>query len=669
MLQLYPFPAVLGADPDAPDGLDDMALALVLTTVSPGIGGVLVRGEKGTAKSTLVRALAHLLPDIRVIAGDRFSTDPDETDSLSPDGPFAVDAAVETRPVRLVELPVGATEDRVAGSIHLERALSDGTVHFEPGLLAKAHRGILYVDEVNLLHDHLVDLLLDAAAMGRLTVERDGISVTHAARFVIVGTMNPEEGELRPQLLDRFGLSVEVAAPKNPVQRAEVVRRRLAFDADPAGFRVDYSDSEERLRQRIRDAQARVPGIQIPPGMLLKVAEVCSAFGVDGMRADIVTARTAAAHAAWQGRDDITVEDLRVAARLALPHRRRRNPFDAPGLQDGELDDLLPPEGPDDDPEPDPDGPETDPEPDGPPPPEDGDGLPPDADRTGEPPAPGGTQPAPVGAGEPYRARLFTVDGVGDGQAGKRSRARTTSGRRTGATPLSTAGTGIHLVETVRAAAPFQAGRGRTSGRVLLRPEDLRRAVREGRESNFVLFAVDTSGSMAARERMTQVKTAIVSLLLDAYRRRDRVGVVTFRGSGADVALPATRSVDVAARRLDDLPTGGRTPLAEGLLQAAELVRRERLRDPGRRPLLVVITDGRSTSGPDAVARSRMAAEYVHSQRISSVVVDCESGRMRMGLARVLAEHLGAEHVWLGEVNADALTGIVRDATGDAGAA
>lgn len=658
MLQSYPFSAVLGADPDAPDGLDDMALALVLSAISPGIGGVLVRGEKGTAKSTLVRALADVLPDIEVFAGDRFSVDPADTRQLSPDGPFSADAVVERRPVRLVELPVGATEDRVAGSIQLERALSDGAVAFEPGLLAKAHRGILYVDEVNLLPDHLVDLLLDAAAMGRLTVERDSISVSHAARFVIVGTMNPEEGELRPQLLDRFGLSVEVAAPKDPAQRAEVVRRRLAFDADPEAFRAQYTNSEERLRIRIRDAQTRVGSVELTDAVLLKVAEVCSAFGVDGMRADIVTTKTAAAHAAWQGRGNMTVEDLRVAARLALPHRRRRNPFDAPGLQDNELDELLPPDAPDDDPEPDP-------EPDGGQPPPSDEHRPEAGDSSDQ--ASGGLQPAPVSAGEPYRARLFTVDGLGAGAAGKRSRARTTTGRRTGATPLD--GTGIHLVETVRAAAPHQGARGRAGGRLLLRRDDLRRAVREGREANLVLFVVDTSGSMAARERMRQVKTAVLSLLLDAYRRRDRVGVVTFRDAGAEVALPATRSIDIAARRLDELPAGGRTPLAEGLLEAADMVRRERLRDPSRRPLLVVVTDGRATSGPNAVARSLLAADYLAAQHISSVVVDCETGRMRLGLARTLAEHLGAEHIPLAHVNAEALTGIVREATRGSGAA
>jgi magnesium chelatase subunit D len=656
--QLYPFPAVVGGDPDAPGGLDDMALALILSVIDPGIGGVLVRGEKGTAKSTMVRALTRILPPIDVIAGDRFSTHPAEPNPPSPDGPFGPDASVETRPVRLVELPVGATEDRVAGSIDLQQALSDGAVHFQPGLLAKAHRGILYVDEVNLLHDHLVDLLLDAAAMGAVTVERDGISVTHSAKFVLVGTMNPEEGELRPQLLDRFGLTVEVAAPRDPAQRAEVVRRRLLFDTDPQAFRTQYANAEERLRIRIQQAQSILARVQLTGAVLLKIAEVCSAAGVDGMRADIVMARAAAAHAAWHDREEPNVDDLRAAAKLALPHRRRRNPFDAPGLDDDELDELLPPDTGDGlDPDTDPDGP--------------GGGH--DNDDIGDAPPPGaGGRPdpsaapadrAPVGAGEPYRTKLFTVRGVGDGHAGRRSRARTTAGRRTGASPLSSTGSGIHLVETVRAAAPHQAARGRSSGRLLLQPTDLRRAVREGREANLVVFVVDTSGSMAGRDRMHQVKTAILSLLLDAYRRRDRVGVVTFRDRTAEIALPPTGSIDIAARRLDHLPAGGRTPLAEGLTKAAEVVRRERLRDPSRRPLLVIVTDGRATAGPDAVERSRQAAAYLATEGIGCVVVDCESGGMRMGLAAKLAQYLDADHMPLVHVNAQALADIVRGAT------
>lgn len=698
----FPFSAVVGAD--GPDGPDPMALALLLTTIAPDVGGVLVRGEKGTAKSTIVRALAAVLPPIDVVAGDRFSSDPRDS-GLSPDGPFGPDTAVESRPVRLVELPVGATEDRVLGSLHLERALSEGKAEYEPGLLARAHRGILYVDEVNLLHDHLVDLLLDAAAMGRSTVERDGVSVEHAARFVLVGTMNPEEGELRPQLLDRFGLTVEVAAPREPALRAEVVRRRMAYDADPAAFAERYADAEAALRTRIAEAQALVGAVRLTDAGLLKIAEVCAAFDVDGLRADIVTARTAVAHAAWSGRTQVTLDDIRVAATLALPHRRRRKPFDAPGLDEDLLDQVLGDQElpPDDDPEPDPEGPGDGPTEDGDGGDGDGDGgtssepsapttdtddvpdgTPDDQETSSEPSAPttashdvpptatadtgpGAGAGTVAGAGTTYRTRLLTVRGVGTGTAGRRSRARTSNGRRIGATlPTGDHSGAIHLTETIRAAAPHQGARGRTAGQLVLRAQDLRIAVREGRESNLVLFCVDASGSMAARKRMEQVKTAVLSLLLDAYQRRDKVGLVTFRGTAAEVALPPTHSVDAAAQRLEELPAGGRTPLAEGLLEAAHLLAVEHTRDPQRRALLVVVTDGRATAGADAVARSRMAAALLAGTGVTSVVVDCESGPMRMGLAATLAEHLGAEHVPIGEVSAEALVDAARSTRGRA---
>ncbi len=661
MPQQFPFSAVVGSD----GPMDRMALALVLTTISPEVGGVLVRGQKGTAKSTIVRALAAVLPPIEVITGDRFSSDPRDQAPLSPDGPFGAGAETEIRPVRLVELPVGATEDRVLGSLHLERALSEGKAEFEPGLLARAHRGILYVDEVNLLHDHLVDLLLDAAAMGRSTVERDGVSVEHAARFVLVGTMNPEEGELRPQLLDRFGLTVEVAAPSDPALRVEVVRRRMAFDADPDAFVARYAEAERALTDRILAAQKLVGHVELSDAALLKIAEVCAAFEVDGMRADIVTARAAVAHAAWQERSTVVREDIRMAALLALPHRRRRNPFDAPGLDEDLLDQILGDELPD---PPPPEGPGDD----------EGEGESDGGFETGAS-APSSTtdssvveevaqQPSrnhphsedssTVGAGTPYRPRLFTVRGTGEGEAGRRSRAVTENGRRVGA---RTGRHGpIHLVETIRAAAPHQRARGRTSGGLAFRPEDLRVATREGQEANLILFCVDASGSMAARKRMEQVKTAILSLLLDAYQRRDKVGLVTFRGERAELALPPTHSVDIAATRLQDLPAGGRTPLAEGLLEAARILELERVRDPRRRPLLVVVTDGRATSGADPVVRSRKAAELLASAGVGSLVVDCESGPFRLGLAGVLAEHLRAEHVPVAEVSAGALTDAVH---------
>ncbi|MEU6138516.1 VWA domain-containing protein [Nocardioides sp. NPDC047086] len=696
----YPFSAVLGCQAD---DLDDMGLALVLTTISPEIGGVLVRGEKGTAKSTAVRGLAAVLPSISVYAGDRFSIDPADPSAESPDGPFGSAAVVESRPVRLVELPVGATEDRVVGSLHLESALSRGAVEFEPGLLARAHRGLLYVDEVNLLHDHLVDLLLDAAAMGRVSVERDGVSVEHAARFVLIGTMNPEEGELRPQLLDRFGLTVEVAAPRDPALRAEVVRRRMAFDLDAPAFVERYVAAERDLTARVSTARTLVGKVRLTAPGLLKIAEVCAAFEVDGLRADIVTARTAVAHAAWAGRSEVTREDIRRAALLALPHRRRRNPFDAPGLDEDLLDRILgdeelppePPEGGPADGSGDDSGAEGDPvgltESDSAGPPPSGSGgstedEPPSVEPASEasgvetntaddaldrPQSPSGVAPESVTAAAPaYRPRLLTATGLGTGRSGGRSKAIGSSGRRIGAN-TSTRGS-LHLVETLKAAAGKQAARPRTSAKVELRTEDLRTAVREGREANLVLFCVDASGSMAARKRMAQVKAAVLSLLLDAYRRRDKVGMITFRGESAELVLPPTGSVDLAAARLDEVPAGGRTPLAEGLLEAARVLQREHLRDPDLRPLLVVVTDGRANSsrktaqahGKDAVRRSQQAAAYVAGLGVTTIVIDSESGPMRLGLARELAVHLGAEHVPVAEVSAEALTSAVHGYTG-----
>ncbi len=643
----YPFTAVVG--------MPDLRLALVLSSISPAVGGVLVRGEKGTAKSTMVRALAGLLPGVDVVDACRFSCDPVEPDPACPDGPHAEGSPAHRRPARLVELPVGAAEDRVIGSLNLERALADGVTDFQPGLLASAHRGLLYVDEVNLLHDHLVDTLLDAAAMGRATVEREGVSVSHAARFVLIGTMNPEEGELRPQLLDRFGLTVEVASSRDPELRVEVVRRRLAYEADPDGFAGQYAAVDAGLAADIEAAQRLLPSVKLPDDALRRIAEVCASFEVDGMRADIVTARTAVAHAAWAGRTEVTTEDVRVAARLALPHRRRRNPFDAPGISEEQLEQALQDAQPED-PGPEDDGP--------------GSGTPPEGGETsGPPPSEGGQEPSgggksggdqkPVGAGEAFRARRFEVKGTGEGAAGRRSRAITDNGRTIGVQPAGTKDGHPHLLATVRAAAPHQRSRGRSGAGLVVRPQDLRFARREGREGNLVLFCVDASGSMGARQRMREVKTAVLSLLLDAYQRRDKVGLVTFRASGAELSLPPTISVDAAASRLDGLATGGRTPLAEGLLEAARVLRIEAVRDPLRRPLLVVVTDGRATSGADAVKRAQQAAGLL-AGNVTSIVMDCESGKMRLGLAAELAEHLGAEHVPVAEVAADTLAGAVR---------
>ncbi|MFD5620339.1 putative cobaltochelatase [Streptomyces yangpuensis] len=679
----YPFTAVVGQT--------DLRLALLLNAVSPAVGGVLVRGEKGTAKSTAVRALSALLPAVDVVPGCRFSCAPAAPDPGCPDGPHESGPG-GARPARMVELPVGASEDRLVGALDIERALAEGVKAFEPGLLADAHRGILYVDEVNLLHDHLIDLLLDAAAMGASYVEREGVSVRHAARFLLVGTMNPEEGELRPQLLDRFGLTVEVAASREPAQRVEVVRRRLAYEDDPAGFAARWSGDESEVRARVVAARALLPQVRLGDTALLQIAATCAGFEVDGMRADIVMARTATALAAWAGRTTVLKEDVRRAALLALPHRRRRNPFDAPGLDEDKLDEILdrfPDEDPQDEPDPEPDpgpeGPEGGPDDDGGGP--DGSGVPPqgggaqDAQPPADVPDPpaqspeaapqpsaqeaGGPEQAAVRADEPFRTRMLSVPGLGEGAAGRRSRARTAHGRTTGAQRPRGQLTKLHLAATVHAAAPHQKARGRAGRGLVVRKDDLRQATREGREGNLVLFVVDASGSMAARQRMSAVKGAVLSLLLDAYQRRDKVGLVTFRGAAAELALPPTSSVDAAAVRLEKLPTGGRTPLASGLLKAHEVLRIERLRDPSRRPLLVVVTDGRATSagalGGDPRELTTRSARLLAADGVASVVVDCESGPVRLGLAGALAADLGGPAVTLDGLRADSLAGLVKD--------
>jgi len=679
---IYPFAGIVG--------MADLKLALLLNAVSPAIGGVLVRGEKGTAKSTMVRGLAALLPPVPVVPGCPYSCDPAAPEPLCPAGPHD-DVSPELRPVTLAELPVGATEDRLTGSLDIERVLTAGTTAFQPGLLAAAHRGVLYVDEVNLLHDHLVDLLLDAAALGVNYVEREGVSVRHASRFLLVGTMNPEEGELRPQLLDRFGLTVQVTASADPAERAEVVRRRLAFEADPAAFAGRFAADTTALAGQVAEARARLPRVDLPDAALRQICAVCGAFGVDGMRADLVAARTAIALAAWHGRDVVTEDDIRVAARLALPHRRRRDPFDAPGLDEQALDEALReassqdpcpgPEspGPESSRPEDPEKPENPENPDDPEDPTDPSGPGggqhddprPAASSASSAPAPSQPAEAPPGApvppAAPFRARLLTVPGVGEGAPGRRSAARGPFGRTVGARVPHSRPFALHLPATIRAAAirgpraaPASAAASSATSLVRPAPADLREAVREGREGNLVLFAVDASGSMAARQRMRAVKGAVLSLLLDAYQRRDKVGLVTFRGTGAELALPPTSSVEAAARRLASLATGGRTPLAAGLARAARVLAAERLRDPRRRALLVVVTDGRATSGSDADL-TRAAAMLTG---VASVVVDCEASIVRLGLAERLAVQLGASLLHLDEVEAGpGLAGMARQMT------
>ena len=701
----FPFTAIVGQA--------DMKLALLLNTINPKIGGVLIRGKKGTAKSTAVRSLAALLPEVPVLQGCPYSCPPDGRQGLCQwcrSG--ANDNPPVTRQVRIVDLPVGATEDRLVGSLDIEQAIKSGDRSFEPGLIAATHRGILYIDEVNLLNDHLVDVLLDAAAMGRNYVEREGISVTHAAEFILVGTMNPEEGDLRPQLLDRFGLAVEVEGTLTAEERREVVRRRIAYEADPFRFMARWRKEEERERRRLLRSRRLLPRVSAGDDILTLVTDICAEFEVDGMRGDIVMYKTAGTIAAYEGRTKVTVEDVRQAAKLALLHRQRRQPFQQPQMVTENLDSMIDelqnqprqrepsdpsrddsgPDGDDASHQPDPAqdlgqdpnwDPDREPENDGEP--EESDG-PLRRDQTFEIGDPISINPLQV---QPPDRRVRRSTG---------RRARTVSGSATGRYFAAETPTGpvtdLAFDATLRAAAPRQAQRRAAIPAddsapallpaLLLEPGDLRQKVRETKTGSLIIFVVDASGSMGAQRRMAAVKGAVLSLLLDAYQRRDRVSLISFRGSGAQVMLPPTGSVDLAQVCLQEMPTGGRTPLGQGLLKALELVEAETMKDRDVLPLIVLLSDGRanvglsnpgvSHEGPDDRREQtglaaggfsdlrdvQAVASLVQAQQVPSVVIDTESGFIRLGLARPIAEAMGGRYLQLEDLQADSLTRVVQ---------
>ena len=673
---VFPFSALVGQE--------RMRRALVLNCVNPKLGGVLVRGEKGTAKSTAVRGLANLLPELVAVADCPYGCDPNDPGAACESCRERPDPPTVRRRVPLVELPVGATEDRVVGTLDLERAIQEGRRQFEPGLLATANRGILYIDEVNLLNDHLVDLLLDAAAMGVNYVEREGVSVAHPSQFVLVGTMNPEEGDLRPQLLDRFALAVEVEGLNDPELRAEVVRRRIAFEEDPAGFVADWREQERAERLRIQRARELLPEVRVDDRMLRLITQLCVDFEVDGLRGDIVMYRTALTLAAYAGRRLVDEGDVRDAAELALLHRRRRQPFEQPGLDREQLEERiqqhLEREA------------EAEEELDGP---AGSGGGPADsggqASGSGEAPGaepPPAAEPSAQGEEQRFEAdqqyRVQPVAAPSDRRTrsearGRRSRARTSSfvGHYVAAEPPRGPARDLALDATLRAAAPHQRRRREAlelagGPALLLRPSDLRQKVREAKTGNLILFVVDASGSMAARERMVAAKGAVLSLLVDAYQKRDQVGLVAFRGRTAELLLPPTSSVELAERRLAELPTGGRTPLAHGVQLGLSTALRFATSAGGALPLLVVVSDGRANvplRGGDPIEELPALGRELARQRIHSVVVDAETSPVRFGFAAEVARALGASYLPLDRVAASSLAGAAKTGLGLAGRA
>ncbi|EJL86952.1 cobaltochelatase subunit [Herbaspirillum sp. CF444] len=641
----FPFSAIVGQP--------QLKNALLLCAVDTTLGGVLIRGDKGTAKSTAARALTAVLPPVERIAGCAFNCLPGQ-----PAEHCAVcrnDAATVSAAVPFVTLPLGATEDRVLGTLDLQRALKGEKNALQPGLLAAAHRGILYIDEVNLLPDHLVDVLLDVAAMGVNSVQREGLSVSHPARFTLVGTMNLEEGDLRPQLLDRFGLMVEVVAPRDKTLRADVVRRRLAYEADPLAYAAQWNDEQDALRARIAAAQVLLPQVVLSDALLDLISHLCCEFEVASLRADIVMHKTARAFAALDGRAQVAPDDVRAAAELVLPHRRRRKPFEQPGLDQDKLDDLMqqamPPEQ------------------------QEGNGQDQSdsssdsnaqSENQSENQSDGGNSPQVFAAAVVGNAPQLKVEAPLNNVAtlaGRRSDsadANAARGRMIRAVPDSNP-VSLAVGATLRSAVLRSAAEGSQEAAVQLQTSDLHGKVKAGKNANLILFVVDASGSMAAQRRMEAVKGAVLALLTDVYQRRDQVAVIGFRGDKASVLLAPTRSVDLAEQGLRELPTGGRTPLPHALQLALQTLEQSNGAAP---PLLVLLSDGKGNvaleNGGDPWRETLALAEQLAARGTPALVLDTEAGYVRLGRAAQLAQALGAECMTLEELTADNLALTIR---------
>ena len=643
MRRVFPFSAILGQD--------RMKNALIWNVVNPHIGGALFSGQKGTAKSTLVRALAQLLRDIRV-----------------------------------VELPLNVTEDRLVGTIDIQAAIRSGQKCFDPGILSKADGQLLYIDEVNLLSDHIVNCLLETAASGVNRVEREGISYANSAKFVLIGSMNPEEGKLRPQFLDRFGLYVNVEGCNDEMQRVEIMRRRLEYEREHERFTALWEDEDERLRARIQKARSLLEDVKVSENTMRLASSLSAQANCPGQRAELVITQTARAIAALDGRTAISLQDIRTAAEYALPHRRRdpeqqmETPEASP--ENGEAD---PPENVTEDAQP----PETDRSEStqtenrsGTPQETDAqdnlNGVSPEQEDSPleesnqELPPPGDDAPEAVDEiGETFevRPRIYDMPNrtIRKG-SGRRSLVRTSTcqGRYIRAIlPRGKELQDIAFDATLRAAAPHQSSRDKHGMALAIENSDVRTKLREKRTGNTILFVVDASGSMGANKRMQAVKGAVYSLLNDAYQKRDKVGMIVFRKQSAELILGITRSVDLAQKQLKALPTGGRTPLSDALMLTQDVLRAATIRDKDILPVIVLISDGRanaSKSEKKPVDEALQWARKLGDMGAKCIVIDTENDFIRLKLAEKLAEAMGADYFRIEDLNAEVLTELVSHA-------
>jgi magnesium chelatase subunit D len=602
---VLPFTAIIGQS--------KLKQALVLNAINPGLLGVLVRGEKGTGKSTAVRALAELLPDIEVIRCP-FNCSPNnpslQCNTCNAKYMRGHKLPTIKRKIKVVELPLGATEDRVVGTLDIEKALREGVKALEPGILAEVNQGILYIDEVNLLDDHLVDILLDSAAMGVNIVEREGISVSHPSKFILVGTMNPEEGEIRPQLLDRFGLSVDIKGIKDAKERIKIIRAVEEFENDPESLSKKYEKEQEKLRQRILKARELLKDVKIPEDILNTIAKICLEFEVHGHRADFLIARTAKTIAAYNQRKSVNEQDIQEAAELVLPHRMRRMPFEEPKPVSEKVQRIIRQRK----------TPASESEH------ESGDSEGSDEDKESDSYMPEGAirrkSDKTLDIGGPKKAKIkLNKDKKKRVGSGRRTRTLSThSGKYVKARMPEGKTTDIAIDATIRAAVARK-------GDLKIEKEDLREKVRAKKVSSVIMFVVDASGSMAAMRGLEMAKKAVMALLEDSYQKRDKVGFIAVAGYEAQVLLPPTSSVELAVRCLRKLPTQGRTPLPDGLYKGLQVLKTQLWKNRNILPIMVLVSDGRGNVALRTNVREELLsiANDIRKQGIHLVVIDTDN--------------------------------------------
>lgn len=610
---MFPFPAIVGQE--------KVKKGILLNIINPNIGGLLISGEKGTGKSTIIRSVGTIAPWIDI-----------------------------------VDLPLNITEDRLIGSIDMEKAIQHGEKAFEPGLFQQAHENILYIDEVNLLSDNIVNSILQVSSSGVNRVEREGISYSHLSKFVLVGSMNPEEGRLKSQFIEKFGLYVQVEGEKDIEERKEIIKRRLEYEGDNIGFFEKWKEECRRLQEKLKTSMKLLGEVSIPKGAMNSILDVVNAYNCQGNRTEIVMVETVRALAALSGRKEAEIIDVKEAIQFVLPHRASRveepkrnqekednrekdnrdrnenkeegeNPPNKDELENilDNLDDI------------DFDKPSSDDE---------------SVERIGE-------------TFKPRKLEIKARDRKYRKGSGKRSNTRTNlkQGRYVRYRYINEKVSDISFDGTLRAAAPYQKVRDKDGVALAIEKSDLREKVREKRTGTTVIFAVDASGSICANKRMEAVKGAIMSLLADAYEKRDKVAMVAFRKESAEVLLQTTRSVDLAEKCLRDLPAGGKTPLSMGLSTAYGLIKGQSIKDKEMIPLLVLVSDGRanvSMTGEDPLKEAMKIGEKIGLEGIRSIVIDTESGFVKFGVLKKLACVMGADYFKIDNLNDKYLANTVR---------